>query len=103
MIATITIGIPPSFHIGPVEVAWHGIMIAVGILVGCFLGFRYARERGLDTGRLQIAVVILVLAGIVGARFYYLVQTEADALLRPGDWFNNVGFAFYGALIAGAF
>lgn len=101
-LATITIGIPPTFHVGPVEIAWHGIMIAVGILVGCFFGFRYARERGLTTDRLQVALFIVVFAGIVGARFYYLIQTEAGALLRPGDWFNNVGFAFYGALIAGA-
>lgn len=100
--AAITIGIPPSFHIGPVEFAWHGIMIAVGILVGSIFGFRYARERKLDADRLQVALVILILSGIVGARFYYLVQTDAGALLRPGEWFGNVGFAFYGALIAGA-
>lgn len=100
--ATITIGIPPTFHLGPVVVAWHGIMTAAGILVGCWVGFRYARERRLSSERLQVAVAILVLAGIVGARFYYLAQADAAALLRPDEWFGNIGFAFYGALIAGA-
>lgn len=102
MVAAITIGIPPTFHIGPVEIAWHGVMIAIGILAGSCLGFRYARERKLNSDRLQVALVILVVAGIVGARFYYLVQTDAGALIRPGDWFGNIGFAFYGAVIAGA-
>lgn len=33
MTATITIGIDPTIEIGAVTVAWHGLMIAVGILV----------------------------------------------------------------------
>ena len=101
-LAAITIEVPPTFEVGPLEVAWHGVMIAIGILAGSLLAVRYARERGLEVDRLQLAVFIVVLAGMVGARFYYLVQAESDALLRPADWFQNVGFAFYGALIGGA-
>jgi hypothetical protein len=29
-----TIGIDPTIEVGPVEVAWHGLTIAIGIVIG---------------------------------------------------------------------
>ncbi|MBA2256988.1 MAG: prolipoprotein diacylglyceryl transferase [Thermoleophilaceae bacterium] len=100
LLATITIGIDPFVELGPVTLAWHGIMTAVGILVGGWLATRNGRERGLDTARLQNAVVIMAVAGIVGARVFYLVVAEPGSLLRPGEWLGTRGFAIYGAVIA---
>lgn len=45
---TITIGIDPMIRLGPVTVAWHGLTIAIGILVGGLFAGRDARRRGLD-------------------------------------------------------
>jgi len=36
--AVISIGIDPEFGLGPLTVAWHGLMIAVGIVVGGWPG-----------------------------------------------------------------
>jgi phosphatidylglycerol:prolipoprotein diacylglycerol transferase len=99
--ATITVSLSPTIHIGPLTLAWHGIMIALGIGVGYLLARRYARERGLEIERLEAVLVIMVVAGIAGARFYFLAQEDAGALVRPGSWFGSTGFAFYGALIVG--
>jgi len=46
--STITIGVDPEFELGPLTLSWHGLMIAVGLLVGGWLARRAARERGLD-------------------------------------------------------
>ena len=100
-LATIKIGLDPTLRLGPVGLAWHGLMIAVGIAVGGVLARRVAIERKLDPDRLVVAVAVLALAGIVGARFYYLAQTDSAALLKPGRWLGDNGFAFYGAIIAG--
>lgn len=100
-VATITIGLPPMFHLGPLPVAWHGLMIGVGLLAGGWFTFGYARERDLDVERLQSAALILVLAGGLGARFYYLAQSDPSGLVRPAEWFGQFGFAFYGAIILG--
>ena len=99
MAGAVTIGIDPLLELGPVTLAWHGIMTAVGIVVGGWLATRYGRELGLDTQRLQTAVVIAAIAGIVGARAFYLLVAEPESLLRPGDWLGTRGFAIYGAVI----
>ncbi len=100
--AAITIDVSPTVELGPLSLAWHGMMIAIGILAGGWLARRYARERGLDSDRLLDAVLVLVVSGIVGARLFYLLENDAAALLRPGDWLGTEGFAFYGGMIGGA-
>jgi len=99
--ATITVGIDPDLQLGPLTLAWHGIMTAAGIAVGTVLAARYARERGLDPERVVNAALVMAVAGIVGARLFYLAVEEPGDLLRPGEWVGTRGFAIYGAVIAG--
>jgi hypothetical protein len=49
----ITIGIDPTIEPGPITVAWHGLMIAVGIVVGGLAVAHDARRRGLDPDRVH--------------------------------------------------
>jgi prolipoprotein diacylglyceryltransferase len=43
--AVITIGIDPMIHLGPVTLAWHGLTIAIGILIGGLTARGDARPR----------------------------------------------------------
>lgn len=97
MLATITIGIDPE----PLTLTWHGVFIAVGIVVGGLFASRYARERGLDREHIPNAVVVIAIAGIVAARLFYLLENDPAALVNPADWLGTRGFAFYGAIILG--
>ena len=45
-LATITVGIDPMIHLGPLTLTWHGMTIALGILVGGLVAARDARRRG---------------------------------------------------------
>ncbi|PTL60284.1 prolipoprotein diacylglyceryl transferase [Paraconexibacter algicola] len=98
--AAITLDVAPSFDIGPVELAWHGVMIAVGMLVGVLLCTRLAGRRGLEPERAMDGMVAVALAGIVGARLFFLAQGAPSDLLQPASWIDTRGFAFYGAMIA---
>jgi phosphatidylglycerol:prolipoprotein diacylglycerol transferase len=98
--ATITIGIDPMIDLGPVTLAWHGITIALGILIGGLVAGRYARERELPTEPLFTIGAILVAGALVGGRLYYLA--ERGQLLDVGDWFATRGFTFYGGFIVAA-
>jgi phosphatidylglycerol:prolipoprotein diacylglycerol transferase len=98
--SVITIGIDPTIEIGPITVAWHGLMIAVGVLVGGLAAAYDARRRGLEPQRLYAIAMILVVGALVGGRAFYLV--EHGRLDDPGAWLGTTGFTFYGGFIAAA-
>jgi phosphatidylglycerol:prolipoprotein diacylglycerol transferase len=100
LLAVITIGIDPTIEIGPLTLAWHGIMIAVGILAGGLAAARYARERGLEVERLYTIGLILAVSGLVGGRLFYLA--EHGELLDPSEWLGTTGFTFNGGFILAA-
>ena len=94
----ITIGIDPTIELGPLTLAWHGLTIALGILIGGLAAGREARRRGLDPEPLYNIGAILTVSALVGSRIYYLA--EHGQLLEPSEWLGTRGFTFYGGLIA---
>jgi phosphatidylglycerol---prolipoprotein diacylglyceryl transferase len=100
LFSVITIGIDPTIELGPVTIAWHGLTIAIGILVGGVAVALDARRRGLDPERVYAIGMILVIGALVGGRAFYLL--EHGQLDDPGAWFGTTGFTFYGGFIAAA-
>jgi phosphatidylglycerol:prolipoprotein diacylglycerol transferase len=98
--SVITIGIDPTIEIGPVTIAWHGLTIAVGILVGALAAAYDARRRGLEPERMYTVAAIVVVGALVGGRVFYLL--EHGLLDDPSAWFSSTGFTFYGGFIAAA-
>lgn len=99
MVATLTIDIDPFIDVGPLHLSWHGLMIAVGLVVGGWLATVYARESSLDREWVVDLIVVVAIAGTVGSRLFYLV--EQGDILRPGEWLGTFGFSFYGGMILG--
>jgi phosphatidylglycerol:prolipoprotein diacylglycerol transferase len=100
MLSVIRIGIDPEIHLGPVTLAWHGLTIAIGILVGGLAAAREARRRGLNPEHMTTLGMILVIAALVGGRIFYLA--EHDLLSDPGEWLGTTGFTFDGGFILAA-
>lgn len=100
MLGIITIDIDPYVRLGPLTLAWHGLTVALGLLAGGFVARRKAERGGLDPDRLTELILVAALAGLVGAKIFFLVETDPAALLRPKDWIDGRGFAFNGAFIA---
>lgn len=94
-LAVITIGIDPNIHLGPVTLAWHGVTIAIGILIGAVFAGRQARRRGLDPEPLYAIAGLVVLGGIVGGRIFYLLE-------HGGSLFSSHGYTFDGGMILAA-
>ncbi|GIK83221.1 MAG: diacylglyceryl transferase [Alphaproteobacteria bacterium] len=99
MTSIITLPTGPSLEIGPLSLAWHGLFTALGILVATFLALQFGRERDLDRDRILTLVIAVSVAGVIGARAFYLVEHDPDAFLAPGRWLSSTGFSFYGAVI----
>ena len=99
-VGAITIGIDPTIELGPITLAWHGLMIAVGILVGAVLAGRLARRWGMPSDPMYTAAGLAAVAGLVGGRILYLV--ERGLLDQPGEWLSTQGFSFTGGLVLAA-
>lgn len=96
-LSVITIGIDPTIEIGPITLAWHGITIALGILVGSLFAARLARQRGFSSDPLYGIAVVVTVAGLLGGKIFYLVET--GRITDPGEWLDSSGFTFNGGLI----
>jgi phosphatidylglycerol---prolipoprotein diacylglyceryl transferase len=98
--AVITIGIDPEIHLGPVTIAWHGLMIAIGIVIGGLIAARSMRERGLDTELLYRIGALVALGGIVGGRLFYVLEHGGAVFGTRGFTFDG-GFALAAVLVVG--
>jgi len=90
--AVITLRIDPFINIGPVELAWHGLTIALGIVLGGLVAARRVGARGLDPDPLYTLGVLAAVGGLVGGRIFYLLE-------HGGPVFGTNGFTFDGGLI----
>ena len=102
VMAVITIGIDPEIHLGPLTLAWHGLTIALGILIGGVAAGRWLRERGLDVEPMYTIGGLAALGGIVGARVFYLLEHDPGALLATTRLIGSNGYTFDGGVILAA-
>ncbi len=106
LLLSIAINIDPILlQLGPFAVRWYGLMYVVGILAGLFVALPYARQRGLDEEKVWTLFWPAAIAALVGARLYYVVQSDFGAYLAQ-PWrifaFWEGGMAFYGAVVGAA-
>ena len=91
-----------SIDLFGIEIAYYGIIIGTAILLGFWIAAREAKRTGQNPENYLDMGIIGVIAGIVGARLYYVIfswDMYKDHLL---DIFNlrEGGLAIYGGVIA---
>ena len=79
-------------------------MFAVGFICASMIASRVAKSRGIDSEQLTNTALVCFIAGIVGARLYYVVLSWQDFLSRPLDIFATWqgGLSIHGGIIGGA-
>jgi phosphatidylglycerol:prolipoprotein diacylglycerol transferase len=91
---------PVLFEIGSVTIYTYGFMIAVGAIVAfAYMGRRAKQEFGMTYSRSNDLFILLLLAGIVGGKFFMIFEDPAYYLSHPGKLISSSGFVFYGSLI----
>ncbi len=92
-----------AFSIGNINIYWYGICIVIGILIGLLYFNFKAKSFGIDPDRGLDVIIISGIAGVIGARVYYVIfsPTPFDSFIEMID-IRNGGLAIYGAII-GAF
>jgi len=101
---SIDIGIDPViFDEWGIEVTWHGLFTALGVIVGVVVATAFARRAGYQEDTIYNVALCLVIGGIIGARALYVIENFGDFDDDPVDIIrvNTGGISIYGALIGG--
>ncbi|PIQ78485.1 prolipoprotein diacylglyceryl transferase [Candidatus Peregrinibacteria bacterium CG11_big_fil_rev_8_21_14_0_20_46_8] len=92
-----------AFSLGPLTVHWYGLFIALGILVAYLYARSEFRRQQIAVHHLENLFFYMVVAGIIGARIYYVLFSLDFFLAQPLEivqiWHG--GLAIHGALIGG--
>ncbi len=95
---------PRLFHIGSFEQSTYGFLVAAGVLIGLGIGVRNSEKRGIDGDDAWNFGILVVLAGLIGAKVLYVVN---DWSSYANDWREifsvntlQAGGVFSGGLIA---
>lgn len=85
------------------EIAYYGIVIALGMALGIMLILHIARESGQNEDTYVDLTLITIVCAVIGARVYYVIfswQDYKDNLLQIFN-IRGGGLAIYGGVIAG--
>lgn len=95
---------PIAFSIFGIEIAWYGIIIAIGVVLAIYIAERLASLEGYEKGEMTDLALFAVFFGIIGARFYYVLFNWSYYSANPSKIlaFREGGLAIYGGIIAGA-
>ena len=90
-----------AFSIGKFDIAWYGIIIALGVFAGLMLARRLAKKSGQDPELYVDFLIYALIFSIIGARLYYVAfswDQYADDLTQIFN-LRNGGLAIYGGVI----
>ena len=91
-----------AFRIGPITVAWYGILIMTGVISAVLLAMLEAKRRDEETPHVINMVLIALPLGIIGARLYHVIDLWDYYSQNPALIFGGSGLGIFGAIIGGA-
>ena len=83
------------FHIFGIPIRAYGLMMVIGFGLGLWRAVRVARHRGIDPDRVYDLCLIVLLAGIIGARLLY-IAIDPETPLRNFFAVWDGGLSFHG-------
>ena len=92
-----------GFYVGSFFIAYYGMIIAIGMLVGVSFILKEAKRVGFDEDKFLDICIVTIIVGIIGARLYYVIFAWKYYRDNPISAFNirQGGLAIYGAILAG--
>ena len=105
ILLSIKIGLDPTlFEVVGVEVTWHGLFTALGVMAGVGIAAVLGRRASFQEDAIYNVALALVIGGIIGARGLYILENWSQFEDNLGDIvaINTGGISIYGALIGGA-
>lgn len=95
--------VPKSFSVFGFTIAFYGLIIGIGALLGVMLVAQVAKRTGQDPDLYWDLAIYLLIFSIIGARLYYVAfswDMYKDDLISI-LYIRNGGLAIYGGIITG--
>lgn len=91
------------FTIFGLDIAYYGLIIAIGMALGVFVACKNAKMRGLKTDDIIVLACYVLPLSIIGARLYYVLFSldEFSSFWQVFEIWKG-GMAIYGGVIGGA-
>ena len=92
-----------AFSIGDFNVYWYGIIIGAGFLLALLFALKNLKRFGINSDSFFDCVLVGLVAGIIGARLYYVFFKWDHYSANPGEIMSihSGGLAIYGGIIGG--
>lgn len=94
--------LPKSFSVFGFEIAFYGLIIGIGVMLGVLMAVRMAKSEEMNTDIIWDFGIYAVIFSVIGARIYYVFfswNLYKDNLLSVFN-LRQGGLAIYGAVIA---
>jgi phosphatidylglycerol---prolipoprotein diacylglyceryl transferase len=95
---------PQLFHYGHFFLPTYGLLVSIGVLSGLWISVRNAEGQGIDPEDAWNFGILIVLAGILGAKILYIINDWSYYAQHPGEIFTvatlQAGGVFSGGLVA---
>lgn len=95
---------PVIMRFGNLELRWYSLLIMVAVIVAAVVAMREVRKRGIRPDEVLSLLPWLLIAGLVGARLFHVVDRWEYYAGNPLLIFQlqQGGLAIWGALVGGA-
>ncbi|TMW72408.1 prolipoprotein diacylglyceryl transferase [Alteribacter natronophilus] len=94
---------PVALELGPISIAWYGLLIGLGAFIGYLIANAEGKKRGLPKDFLADMLIFALPIAIIGARIYYVIFRWDYYSQNPAQIFAiwEGGLAIHGGLIGG--
>lgn len=96
--------LPRIFHYGNFSLPTYGLLVATGVLIGLWISVRNSEKHGIDPEKAWNLGILVVLAGIVGAKVLLILNDWSYYTANPRQIFSlgtlQAGGVFSGGLLA---
>ncbi len=94
---------PVIFHLGGFELRWYSLTIMLAIISAVLITAYLGKKKGIATEEIYSLALWMVIAGIVGARLFHVIDQFDYYASNPLNILNvqGGGLAIWGALLGG--
>lgn len=92
---------PVIFQFGHFEVRWYSLAIILAVVTAVLVTIHRAKKKGIPAGEIQSLSIWVLVAGIIGARLFHVIDHWDHYINNPQEILGFQGLAIWGALIGG--